>query len=98
MQAVRAGAASDSGIANGGVLIEFADAVVNGTEDELNLARTALVDALGAAGMVDSAAVVASFNSIVRIASATGIPLEDFKQEQTATLRTELGMNAWRHS
>jgi len=98
LEAVRAGAASDSGIANGGVLIEFADAVVNGTDDELNRARTALVDALGATGMIDSAAVVASFNSIVRIASASGIPLEDFKREQTATLRAELGMNAWGHS
>jgi hypothetical protein len=51
------------------------------------------VDAVGEAGMIDAAAVIAGFNGITRIADATGIPLEAPKAEQTAGLRADLGID-----
>ena len=42
---------------------------------------------------MDSAAVVAIFNAVVRIADATGIPLEAYKIPLTADLRAELGID-----
>ena len=42
--------------------------------------------------MVDAAAVIAGFDGITRVADATGIPIEPAKAEQTADLRSELGL------
>jgi hypothetical protein len=53
--------------------------------------------ALGAAALVDAAAVVASFNAVVKLADACGIPLEDFKAEATADLRAELQLEKLNH-
>ena len=80
---------------DGRTLLDFAEAVVSGTDADLNRARSALVDAVGLEGFVDAAGVVASFNSVVRIADATGIPLEDFKRDQTTEVRAELGIDDW---
>jgi hypothetical protein len=48
---------------------------------------------MGEPAMVDAAAVIAGFNGITRIADATGIPLEDFKAEQSENWRATLGIN-----
>ncbi len=48
---------------------------------------------MGAAALVDCAGVVAVFNAVVRIADATGIPLETYKEEISVELRRELGID-----
>ncbi len=48
---------------------------------------------MGAAAMVDAAAVIGGFNGITRIADATGIPLEALKAEQSANWRATLGID-----
>ena len=58
-------------------------------------ARKALIAAVGEEGFVDAAGVVASFNAVVRIADATGIPVEDFKLEKTVEERAALGIDDW---
>ena len=60
-------------------------------------ARQAVLDTLGAAALVDAAAIVASFNSVVIIADGTGIPLEEAKAEATADLRSALGLEKLNH-
>lgn len=85
----------DGGVPHGRQLIDFAEAVVGGTETELEPARKALVAAVGEEGFVDAAGVVASFNAVVRIADATGIPVEDFKLEKTVEERAALGIDDW---
>ena len=85
----------DGGVPHGRRLIDFAEAVVGGTDAELDRARGALIAAVGEAGLVDAAGVVASFNAVVRIADATGIPVEDFKLEKTVEERAELGVDDW---
>jgi hypothetical protein len=47
-------------------------------------------DTFGDGGLVDAAAIVAIFNAVVRIADATGIPLEETKAEASIDIRTSL--------
>ena len=85
----------DGGVPHGRQLIDFAEAVVGGAEAELDRAREALIAAVGESGFVDAVGVVASFNAVVRIADATGIPVEDFKLERTVAERAALGIDGW---
>ena len=68
--------AADGGIAHGDVLIAFAEAFLGTDDARLARARDGLAAAMGWPAMVDSAAVVAIFESAVRIADATGIPID----------------------
>ena len=52
-----------------------------------------IIASLGDKALVDSAAVIAAFNGYPRAADATGIPLEDYKAEATAGLRTDLDLD-----
>ena len=87
--------AGDGGIPHGALLVAFADAVLG--EDDAHLAdiRDSLHERLGAAALVDAAAVAGLFNAIDRVADATGIPLEDDKEEATADFRSDLGIDAF---
>ena len=48
---------------------------------------------VGGAALVDAAGVLAIFNAVVRIADATGIPLEERKARLSADFRGALGIN-----
>ena len=85
----------DSGVPHGRALLDFAEAVIGGTKGEIASARDALIPAVGVEGFVDAAGVVASFNAVVRIADATGIPVEEFKLERTVEERAALGIDDW---
>ena len=89
------GAGNGGGIAHGAVLVEFAEAVLGDDGARLAGARDGLCAALGRAAMIDSAAVVAIFESAVRIADATCIPLEAAKAAASVGLRAELGIDAY---
>ena len=78
------------GVRQAGELIAFADAAIGSNRTTLDLARTAVINALGPDAMIDAAAVIAGFDGITRIADATGIPLEPPKAEQTVDLRAEM--------
>ncbi len=82
--------ASETGVPHAALLLAFADAVIAGNAIEAQ--RDRVVAALGDAAMVDAAAVIAGFDGITRVADATGIPIEPAKAEQTADLRSELGL------
>ena len=74
-------------------LLQFVEAALSFDAPRIAVARDAVLAAMGEAAMVDAAAVLAGFNGITRIADATGIPLEDFKAEQSAGWRTTLGID-----
>ena len=57
-------------------LMSFATAVAMRDEDELARRRAELLSAAGAEVLVDAAAVAANFQRMVRIADATGIPID----------------------
>lgn len=83
---------ADAGVPHAAMLVEFAEAMLGGDADRQVRARRALQGALGAAALVDAAALVASFSAVVKIADATGIPLEDYKEAATRDLREQLGL------
>ena len=82
-----------SGIPNADRLVEFAEAVIGADNERLVRTRQELQRMLGPAAMVDAAAVVAIFNAVVRIADATGIPLEAYKATLSEDFRDALGIN-----
>lgn len=87
----------DGGVPDGAVLIAFAEAVLGDDDDRLAAARDGLRAGLGDAALADTAAVVATFNGVDRVADATGTPLETYKEEATAEMRTALGLDAYVH-
>jgi hypothetical protein len=74
------------------LLIEFGEAVLRGDTARRAAARAAIRRSLGDAALVDAAAIVASFNAVVKLADGSGIPLEDYKEQATRSLRAELGL------
>ena len=85
--------ASASGVAHAEILLDFAEAAVAGDDQTLATARSQLLEALGPEALVDAAAVVGNFQRMVRIADATGIPLDAPMQLLTEDLRAELGLD-----
>lgn len=81
----------DGGVAHGALLTRFAEAVHSG--DELDQVRSDVIDAVGADGMVDAAAICANFNMMVRIADGTGTPLDAGSVDMSSDLRGALGLD-----
>lgn len=93
LSAVR-GEAAESGVALGRELLDFSEAVMANDLDAMPRARVALQAKLGPEGVVDTAAVIAMFNIVDRVADATGIPIDpgdarDFRYG----VGSELGMD-----
>ena len=85
-----------SDVPHGAVLLAFADAVLGRDAAALADAREAVRDAVGDAGLSDSAAVIGGFDGITRIADATGIPLEPEKVDLTADFFDALDIGRFR--
>lgn len=85
--------ATANGIPHSATLIAFAEAVLGTDDPTLNTARNTLLEELGPQALVDSAAIVATFMHMDRIADATGIPLDHTLTDSTSDLRGELGLN-----
>ena len=86
-----------SPLADTALLNEFAESFAQSDGEALGTARTALVETLGAEALVDCAATVAIFDAVVRIADASGIPLEAYKVDGAKDLRDQLGIDDFRH-
>lgn len=87
-------AETDSGVPHAALLLDFAEACV-AVSDDLPAKRAALLEKLGDDALVDTAATIAIFQAVVKIADATGIPLEDAKAEISAEFRSDLGLDAF---
>ena len=83
----------DGGVPHGALLMRFGEAALGDAGAALAAARQAVREVMGAEATADAAGVIGAFNAVVRIADATGIPLEDAKAETSATLRAELGID-----
>ncbi len=86
------GDGAGAGVPQGALLIEFGEAMLRGDAKRQAAAREAVYRGMGADALVDAAAIVASFNAVVKVADGSGIPLEGFKAEATQDLRQELGL------
>ncbi|PON16938.1 hypothetical protein C2W62_15765 [Candidatus Entotheonella serta] len=72
------------------VLIAFADAIVAADEHALQHTRHGVLEVMGPEAMVDAAGVASNFERMVRIADATGIPLDDRMAKASQDVREEL--------
>lgn len=82
----------DGGVPHGAALSAFAEAATRG-EDELPRRRALLLEEVGGEPFVEAAATVGIFNGLVRVADATGIPLDARARATTVDLRAELGID-----
>ena len=89
---------SEAGLPHAILLNEFAEAVCSHDEKSTAQARNEILDQLGEKALVDIAAVVAAFNGYPRVADTTGIPIEDYKEEATQVIRSELGLDSLNHA
>jgi hypothetical protein len=76
LQLVNGEAGDSSNVDYSNELMSFATAVASRDEGELAERRRDLLDASNAAVLVDAAAVAGNFQRMVRIADATGIPID----------------------
>ncbi|MDG2278516.1 MAG: hypothetical protein P8L31_11200 [Pseudomonadales bacterium] len=76
------------GVEHGRALIEFVDAVIALVPEEIHAAREKLKNAIGVAGVVDAAAVLAMFQLNTRAADAAGIAIDD----RTIEIRDQVGI------
>lgn len=88
-------AALDAGVQHGALLLAFADAFMSREPETLKDARNALAHASSFDIAVEAAGVAANFQRMVRIADATGIPIDDLTSELGTTIREELGLYAF---
>ena len=93
LNAVMEADGSGANVSGGHVLNEFAEAIMTRNEIMTANLRDKVVVELGESAMVDAAAVIAAFNLVARLADATGLPLEDYKEEASVELRKHLGLN-----
>ena len=88
--------AVESGVPHGRALLEFASAVVDGTDARLEHARQALGAEMGDAGVAEAAAVASNFERMVRIADSIGIELGDWMESFTEGVRADLALDRLR--
>lgn len=90
---VDAEAAERSGVPHAEALLELADAMVGEDEAALVRARERVEHELDADALVDAVAIASNFERMVRIADATGIPLDEPTSWVGADLREQLGLD-----
>jgi len=78
--------------------VSFADAALGGTPPEITAARDALGAAIGETALVDAAAVIAIFCANVRVADATGIPLDVNSAEARQRIGERVGIERFDRS
>ncbi len=69
--------------------------MVSGDAPDLDAARRALLQAMGPEALVDAVAVASNFERMVRIADATGIPLDTPVLLMSEGLREDLGIDGF---
>ena len=88
--------AVESGVPHGRALLEFASAVVDGSDARLEHTRQALRADMGDAGVADAAGVASNFERMVRIADSIGIELGDWMETFTEDVRADLSLDRLR--
>jgi hypothetical protein len=85
--------AVSSGVPHAAVLIAFAEAATGTNDAALDAARSAVLREMGAEQLIDAAAVISNFERMVRVADATGTPLDAPLLVISQTLRRDLDLD-----
>ncbi|MEM9515271.1 MAG: hypothetical protein AAGA42_10480 [Actinomycetota bacterium] len=81
------------GVPAGAELIALAEAAVRG--EAVDDVRAAVVEAVGADGAGLAVATIAAFSGLVRVADGIGIPVDDGLAGTSASIRRDLGLDAF---
>jgi hypothetical protein len=73
--------------------LRFVDACMGDDDVELDAVREEVVREIGNDGLVESSAIVGTFNQMVRVADASGIPLDSPLDMATVSFRDTLGLD-----
>ena len=84
-----------SGIPGGDALCRWAEVALGDDGAAIREAREEVRRQLGDPAAVDAAGVIANFQRMVRIADATGIPLDEPVMMLTQDIRDDLSLNAF---
>ena len=90
LTAVNGSGNADNGVQHGASLLAFTEAVMRG--EPATLEREHLRDMLSPDGFVDVTAVIGAFNSVDRIADATGITLDSAMYAMSTEVRSQLDL------
>jgi hypothetical protein len=88
--AVNGRGGADTGVEHGNDLLAFTEAVMRGEPAALERAQVRAV--VSAAAFVDAAALIGAFNTVDRIADATGIPLDPVMIAMSKDVRDQLDL------
>ncbi len=83
----------DGGVPHGQLLARLAEAMWEGDPSALAAVRDEVTEAMGGDSLVDAVAVSANFHMMTRIADGTGTPIERGGMDQTAEVRTQIGVD-----
>jgi len=86
--------ATDPGTPGGRVILDFVVAVL--TYEALDRHHDAMVETVGAEGLVDAAAVFGNFEMMNRVAEGTGIPVPAAAVDREADTVSTLGLEPMR--
>ena len=89
-------AAAASGVEHGAILIAFAEAMVGDDDAALRQARHRVIEVMSPEALVDAAGVASNFERMVRIADATGIPLDARMEGLTKPARDSLDLERFK--
>ncbi len=92
IQSINGNSTAATTIKHGSELMAFAEAVAGRNAQDLLSNRQRLLAAAGPAVLVDAAGVAANFQRMVRIADATGIPVDDMTTELGQSVRADLAL------
>ena len=81
---------ADAGVEHGAALLAFVEAVMGG--ESATMERNRLRAVLSPESFVDVAAVIGAFNTVDRIADATGIPLDPAMRMMSQEVRDQLDL------
>lgn len=77
------------------ILEEFVAAAVGDDPARAEAARATIVDRLGPDWLIDASAVIANFEMMTRLADGTGARLRPEQIDAAASIRDELGLDAF---
>ena len=80
-------------IPNAHTLIGLADAFMDHEPDHLTKIRNEAASVIGELGVIEAIGVAANFQRMVRIASGTGIPIDEPDPESGKAVRAALNLN-----
>lgn len=88
----------DAGVSCSNLLRKLTEATIEMAWDDLDSIRLEAIETIGRQSTVDALAVASGFNGIVRVADATGIPIDSYEDDVGKEIRSSIGIDEFHYS